>query len=151
MTVAEGRARGARCPTPDLRQHKSQLSHRQKQLARWRILKRTPNRRGFIDDLKLTRRQVVGSKRDDDRYCIMLAATATLPSFRLAASAEAAVYIKSARDQNTERDLRRTWDDERPTFNPHNWIAIAISVATIERLYLPNAAAAAGASETAGD
>lgn len=98
MTVAAKAAHeGARCPAPDLRQHKGHLSHRQKQLARLRALKGTPNRRGFIDDLKLARRQVVGSKRDDDRYCTMQAATETLQSrsFRLAANAEAAVHLKS--------------------------------------------------------
>lgn len=42
------------------------------------VLEGITNHGGLIDDLKLTRGQVVGSKRDDDRYCAMQAATATL-------------------------------------------------------------------------
>lgn len=42
------------------------------------VLEGIPNHGGLIDDLKLTRRQIVGSTRDDDRYCTMQAATATL-------------------------------------------------------------------------
>lgn len=63
MTVAAKAAHGARDALLQMSVSiKVNYSHRQKQLARFRILKEKPNRRGFIDDLKLTRRQVVSSK-----------------------------------------------------------------------------------------
>lgn len=63
MTVAAKAAHGARDALLQMSVSiRVNYSHRQKRLARLRDLKRTPNRRGFIDDLKLTRRQVVGSK-----------------------------------------------------------------------------------------
>lgn len=63
MTVAAKAAQGARDALRQISVSiKVNYSHRQKQLARFRILKEKPNRRGFIDDLKLTRGQVVGSK-----------------------------------------------------------------------------------------
>lgn len=83
----------------------------------------------------------------------MQAATATLHSRHFVSRLvqKAAVYLKSPRDQNTERDLRRTCDDERPKFDPPHLIAIAISVATIERLYLRTRRRQLAQSETAGD
>lgn len=63
MTVAAKAAQGARDALRQISVSiKVNYSHRQKQLDRFRILKEKPNRRGFIDDLKLTRRQVVSSK-----------------------------------------------------------------------------------------
>lgn len=101
------------------------------------VLEGIPNHGGLSDDLKLTRRQVVGSKRDDDRYCVMQAATATL-QFRQFVSPPARkprAYLKPPRDQTPKGDLRCTCDNERAKFN-HQFDTIAISVARIEWLSL---------------
>lgn len=111
---SEGRD-GARCPTPDLRHHKSQLTLPSQTSSPLRILKGIPNDDGFIDDLKLARRQVVGSKGDDDRYCTMQArngyTAVSLFVSRLVQTPRA--YVKSSRDQKP----KDTCDNERAKFN----------------------------------